>query len=176
MMILSFHHLTLEPQKINAKIENKEKRKIKEHCLALECEKNFIEAGLLPSQYPNSYRNKLPDLEDALEQVVVKNWGNIISVYPIIATSYQEHNITWLMNKYDLRKNSITQKYGSIILYWEDEILQIGFIDKEILFQRKKYKLISLILILKSIHYKNLRQEICLTPYSSRMWQFSRMA
>lgn len=126
-MKFSFHYLTLEPNKIIKQIEYKEKRAVEEHLMALEWRKAITEIGLKNGTLPSPHFGELPDLEDALEQVVVKNWGNIISVYPITVTPYQENSLTWLASKYDSRKNSITQKYGNIIAYWEKERLRFGY-------------------------------------------------
>ena len=126
-MKIVFHILTLEPDKIIKNIENKEKKAIEEHRDALVYEKAFSEIGWLP---PSQYNLKLPELEDALEQTVVKKWRNIVSVYPMTITPYQENRITWTMNKYDNPKNSITQKYGRIAAYWDAELLYIGFLLK----------------------------------------------
>ena len=125
--MFSIHFLTLEPRRIIRQIEAKEEKAVENY--------NYWQNGIevfrdcLESSLPNLISHK-PNINDALEKVVVKSWKNIISAYPIAKTPYQVENLTWLIHKTDTHKNSITQKYGSIIACWEAELLRIGFLVK----------------------------------------------
>ena len=127
-MNFSFHHLTLEPEKIIKSLMHKEQRVVEEYGLAIGFEKAMIEAINKKDVLPNLSFSTMSELGNVPVQVVVKKWKNIISVYPITITSYQEENVPWLANKHDSRKSSITQKNGSIIVCWEAELIRIGFL------------------------------------------------
>ena len=129
-MNFSFHHLTLAPEKIIKNLMHKEQRVVEEYSLAMEFEKVIIEADNKKGVTPNPSFSTMSELGNVPVQAVVKKWKNIISVYPITVTSYQEENVPWLANKHDSRKSSITQKNGSIMVYWEAEQLRIGFLLK----------------------------------------------
>ena len=129
-MKFSFHHLTLEPEKIIRNIINKEKKAVEDYGLALEFEKTIIEAGYRKDVLPNSSFVPMSKLGNTPEQVVVKKWNNIISIYPMTVTQYQENNVPWPVNKCDSYINSITQKYGSIMVYWDAVSLKLGFLLK----------------------------------------------
>jgi len=96
----------------------------------MEFEKVIIEAGNRKGVMPNSSFSTMSELGNVPVQAVLKKWKNIISIYPITVTSYQEDNVPWLANKYDSRKSSVTQKSGRIIAYWEAELLRLGFLLK----------------------------------------------
>jgi len=127
-MNFSFHHLTLEPEKIIRSLIHKEQKFVEEYGLALEFEKAIIEAGNKKGVLPGSSFPTISESGNIPVQVVVKKWKNIISVYPITITSYQENNVSWPVNRYDFRKSSITQKNGSLMVYWEKELLRLGFL------------------------------------------------
>ena len=112
-MKISFHYLTLTPSQIIKQIVYREKKAIEDYS---ELKYNEAFMGL-----STKLSNNLPTIENALERVVVKTWGNIISVYPIIVTPYQEYNETWV--KHDTRRNSITQNYGSIFVGIKENLL-----------------------------------------------------
>ena len=124
-MKITFHYLTDEPDKIMKKIKQREEPAIEKGGWEL-MYWNMISKSILPPYYPD-INYEVPGIEDIIEQVVIKKWGNIISIYPLTVTPYQEKNISWTLSKYDYRKNSITQKHGSIISYWGDGTLTIGF-------------------------------------------------
>jgi len=129
-MNFSFHHLTPEPEKIIKNLMHKEQKVVEEYSLALEFEKAILETGNKKVVLRNSSFSTMSELGNVPVQVVVKKWKNIISVYPITVTAYQENNVPWLVNRHDSRKSSITQKNGSIMVYWEAELLRLGFLLK----------------------------------------------
>jgi len=128
----SFHHLTLEPEKIIKKIKKIEEREIDECSSLIYQRKAFIKAGYLALAVNGD--NTVPELENHLEQVVLKKWGGIISIYPVTITPYQENKVPWILGRMgDVKKNSITQKYGSIMVIWDAASLE----SLEILFMLK---------------------------------------
>ena len=129
-MTFSFHHLTLDSEIIIKNLMHKEQMYVEEYELAVEFEKTFVEDGIKRGLVPETSYLTMAERGNVPVQVVMKRWKSIISVYPINATLYHEENVPWCLNKSDSRKNSITQKSGRIIAYWDAELLRLGFLLK----------------------------------------------
>lgn len=62
--------------------------------------------------YDALYREYKLRLSAELEKTLLLRSGNILSVYPILETEWQEKNNTWV--KFDSRPKSLAQKYASL--------------------------------------------------------------
>jgi len=108
----------------------KEKKIVEEYGQALDFEKVIVEAGNEKGVLPNPSFITMSELGNTPEQVVVKKWKDIISIYPITVTPYQENNVPWPANRRDSHRSSITQKHGRIIVCWDAVLLRLGFLLK----------------------------------------------
>jgi len=106
-MNISVHYLTLDPSRIIKQITNREKRAIEDYY-------TDIEIYEWQRRRSTELQPNWPTIDEALEQVVVKTWEDVLSVYPIVVTPYQEDNETWV--KCDTRSKSFAQKHGCIFI------------------------------------------------------------
>ena len=118
------HYYTDEPGKIIDQIKRREEKALTRY--AEEQSFNEIYEKWDMRLYQGMYRLSIDEI---YEQVIVKQWANCISTYPIIVTQCQVENQTWV--KFDTRKKSIAQKYGAVFT-WKDgerihlELLKLG--------------------------------------------------
>jgi hypothetical protein len=107
-MNVSYHYITLAPEKILKQIEEKEQIVIKE----------YYEYGM-----GNTFEH--PTIEDVLGKIVVMSGKHLVSVYPII-TPYQGDRMTWV--RFD--KRNIIYKHGWIVVCYAGDIKKDGFEDE----------------------------------------------
>ena len=95
----AIHCLTDEPEKIIKQIRRKEKQMIKSY------------AEDVRVCNPSAFNR--PEMEDCCERIIVKNWGTMISIFPLLRTIYQQVSTPWVISV-DKKRNSPTQKFGSL--------------------------------------------------------------
>jgi hypothetical protein len=105
----TFHYKTDSHDKILGVLKHREKKMITEI---------FGDTTWI-ARFSESHRNN----NIAMEQVVVKLWSNVVSVYPMQKTKGHFENETW--TKFDTRKGSPTQKYGGLLVGKTEQTLYI---------------------------------------------------
>ncbi len=113
-----FHYLVANQEEVK-KLVDSFKRREKKSQFDLELEKKYAPL-LLNSKmkeenreiYDKLYREYKLRLSAELEKTLLLRSGNILSVYPILETEWQEKNNTWV--KFDSRPKALAQKYASL--------------------------------------------------------------
>ena len=115
MYRISMHYYCTDHTLILEQILRREKKAVNDFEKSLSLNKEMFHVfgndnSLLTQQNP---------LDIYMETVIVKKWGNVLSVYPLLCTGEQIANESWV--KHDTRRSSIAQKYASLFIGQNDQ-------------------------------------------------------
>ena len=108
---IAAHYLTCKPERIISQIKRREKKVVAEYYLA-EQATQIIKQSLLENKENDISFPPHPPIEEMFEKLIVKNWGGMVSVFPVFETALQLYNETWV--KFNRRRGTPHQEFGAL--------------------------------------------------------------